>query len=149
MGWRCAIMLAVLAVILGCKKRQDQSDLTYVKVVFATPPPVPSLAKPPLTSPLINEPLRVGGDVLPPRVVKRVNPVYSDPRGHFRGGVGVFEATITANGDVVDIHVIRSLGPRMDSAFVAALRQWKFRPATLHGQPVAVLFDLTVHIDVH
>jgi len=27
---------------------------------------------------------------------------------------------------------------------VAAVRQWKFKPATLNGRPVAVYFNLTV-----
>jgi len=30
---------------------------------------------------------------------------------------------------------------------VAALKQWKFRPATRHGRPVAAYYVLTVNID--
>ena len=61
-------------------------------------------------------------------------------------GMPIFEATITATGDVENIRVLRSAHPDVDKAIIAALKQWKFRPATRNGKPVAVYYTLTVNI---
>jgi len=44
--------------------------------------------------------------------------------------------------------VIRSGSPEIDAAVIAALRQWKFRPAIRKGKPVAVYYTLAVNIDL-
>ena len=31
---------------------------------------------------------------------------------------------------------------------VKAVRQWRFEPATLHGKPIAVFYNLTVHMNL-
>lgn len=36
-----------------------------------------------------------------------------------------------------DIRVVKSLGPAFDEAAVAAVKQWKYKPATQDGKPVA------------
>jgi TonB family protein len=85
--------------------------------------------------------------VLPPQVLERPALDLSGVFGHARvRGLGVFEAVITRQGEVADVRVVRSLGPRADSACVAAFRKAKFRPATKDGKPVAVYFTLTVNI---
>lgn len=53
------------------------------------------------------------------------------------------QATITPEGDVTDIVVVRSIR-LLDEAAVAAVRQWKFEPATENGVPIAVEATLTV-----
>ncbi|HZF13332.1 MAG TPA: energy transducer TonB [Thermoanaerobaculia bacterium] len=63
-------------------------------------------------------------------------------------GTPIYEATITAKGDVANIRVIRSGSPEIDAAVIAALRQWKFRPAIRKGKPVAVYYTLAVNIDL-
>ena len=81
-----------------------------------------------------------------PEVVKRFYPDYAKLQ-HLRGsGVPVLEATISAAGKVTSVRVVRSAHPDLDAALVSALKQWEFRPATLHGRPVAVVFTLTVNI---
>lgn len=96
-----------------------------------------------------HEPLRVGGDVLPPTLVKRVQPDFSKlPIDLLPNGVGVFETTINRSGRVAGIRVVRSLGPRLDPSVLAALEKWRFHPATQNGRPVAVYFMLTIRIDL-
>jgi protein TonB len=109
-------------------------------------PPVPerSSSVPP------EEPLRVGGEVVRPEVLKRVQPDLSklQNRRIRLPGTPIYEVTITAKGDVANVRVIRSNNLDIDAAVIAALRQWKFRPATRNGKPVAVYYTLTVNIDV-
>lgn len=59
-------------------------------------------------------------------------------------GPAIFESVIDKNGSVRDIEVLRAL-PSAPLTYCAleALRQWKFKPATIDGQPVEVLFNLT------
>ena len=94
--------------------------------------------------------MRVGGDVLRPQILKRVAPDLSKLQNRTIRpfGIPIYEATITAQGDVTNVRVIRGSHPDIDAEVIAALRQWKFRPATRNGKPVAVYYTLTVNIDV-
>ncbi len=89
---------------------------------------------------------RVGGDVKAPVVVTRVDPVYSEAYRRARiSGIVILEALIDAQGEVKDVRVLKSLGPDLDTAAADALRQWKFQPGTLNGEPVPVIFNLTMN----
>ena len=88
---------------------------------------------------------RVGGEVEPPRVVRRVQPKYTEEARQERlQGVTILEAVIDEHGEVAEIRVLKGLGSGLDTAAVDAVKQWKFVPAMLHGKPVAVYFTLTV-----
>lgn len=150
---RCLGLL--LAATIACGRLDDQqasaskltpaNDGSQTAAQQVSPPGRPHIAAT-STSP---EPLRVGGDVLPPVVVRRVQPDLTNLIGRYHsGGVPIVEATITATGDVTDVRVLRSRDPEVIAAMVAAVKQWKFRPATLHGKPVPVCFTMTMIIDV-
>ena len=69
-------------------------------------------------------------------------PVSSPPPAYPKAGSevkGIEELTIlvTSSGDVDDIRVVKSLGPAFDEAAVSAVKQWKYKPATQDGKPVA------------
>ena len=90
---------------------------------------------------------RTGGNVKAPVALKRVEPVYPMGARYFHvTGAAIFESVIDKNGAVRDIEVLRALpsAPLTYCAF-EALRQWKFQPATIDGQPVDVLFNLTIN----
>lgn len=59
-------------------------------------------------------------------------------------GVVIIEATIDARGDVVAAKVLRSV-PMLDDQAIEAVRQWKYTPARLNGEPVAVVMTVTVN----
>ena len=59
-------------------------------------------------------------------------------------GLVIIEAIIDQNGNVTDARVLRGLRLGLDEAALDAVRRWKFTPGTLNGQPVPVIFDLTV-----
>jgi TonB family protein len=72
--------------------------------------------------------------------VKRVEPDV--PRDALGAGTPILRARISEKGDVVDVEVVRSVGRSVDKYYVDALRQWKYKPGTLDGKPVAT--DMTV-----
>ena len=91
-------------------------------------------------------PMRVGGDVKAPKVTNRVDPEYTAIARQARvSGVVVIEATIDRNGNVDRVKVVKGLPMGLSEAAERAVKQWKFRPGTLNGQPVDVIFNLTVN----
>jgi TonB family protein len=89
---------------------------------------------------------RVGRDVKAPMVVHRVEPVYSEDARKARiSGIVIAEAMIDETGVVRDVRILKGLPSGLSEASADALRQWTFKPGTLNGQPVPVLFNLTVN----
>jgi TonB family protein len=82
-----------------------------------------------------------------PTVIKEVKPDYTDEAkaARIQGTVWV-KAVVQADGDVGDVRVTRSLDTEfgLDKAAVAAAKQWKFKPGTKDGKPVAV--EVTIEL---
>jgi TonB family protein len=57
----------------------------------------------------------------------------------------IVEVTIDAQGNVVETRVVQAIGHGIDEKIVAALRQWRYQPATLDGVPVASKHDVHFH----
>jgi protein TonB len=90
-------------------------------------------------------PLRVGGDVKPPVIVARVEPGYPEIARRSRvTGIVVVEAIIDKQGRVRNARVLQGQPMGLSDAAVRAIEQWRFRPATRRGEPVDVIFVLTV-----
>jgi periplasmic protein TonB len=99
---------------------------------------------------LEGEPLRVGGDVKAPQLINRVEPGYPEAARKARmEGVVILEAIITANGNVEEVKVLKSMNPLLDAAATRAVQQWKYRPATLNGRAVRVYLTVTVTFNLH
>ena len=91
------------------------------------------------------EAVRVGGKIRPPTKVKDVKPVYPDAARSGRvQGVVIIEATIGANGRVIDTKILRSVA-MLDQAALDAVKQWEFTPTLLNGKPVPVVMTVTVN----
>lgn len=52
-------------------------------------------------------------------------------------GTVVLSIVVTASGQVTGVRVVHSLGLGLDERAIEAVRQWKFRAATVDGRPVA------------
>jgi protein TonB len=89
--------------------------------------------------------VRVGGKIEPPIKMNDVRPVYPAlaQSSHVSGAVTI-EATIGADGKVIDAKVVRSI-PLLDQAALDAVRQWEYKPTILNGVPVPVLMTVTVN----
>jgi len=74
-----------------------------------------------------------------PQVIKRVEPEYPEVarRAGVEGNVYVL-IIVDENGDVIDAQVVKSSNPIFDSAAVAAVRKWKFKPGYQRDKPVKV-----------
>jgi protein TonB len=99
------------------------------------PPPPPAVNIPPV---------RVGGAVLTPRLIHRVDPEYPEiaQRAQIEGVV-ILEATVGANGTVQDARVLRSHSV-LEQAAVDAVRQWRYEPLLLNGTPTPFILTVTV-----
>ena len=91
-------------------------------------------------------PVRVGGQIKAPTKIKDVKPVYpAIARSARVAGVVTIEATIGADGKVIDAKVVRSV-PLLDQAALDAVRQWEYTPTLLNGVPVPVVVTVTIVI---
>jgi protein TonB len=89
--------------------------------------------------------IRVGGKIEPPIKMNDVQPVY--PAIALNAGVTgavIIEATIGADGRVIDAKVLRSV-PLLDQAALDAVRQWEYKPTFLNGVAVPVVMTVTIN----
>jgi protein TonB len=87
----------------------------------------------------------VGGKISEPRKTRNVPPVYPEVAKHARvQGTVILEATISPQGRVADLKVLRGI-PMLDDAALSAVRQWTYTPTLLNGQPVPVIMTVTVN----
>lgn len=100
-------------------------------------------AAPPPASPVR---IRVGGNVRVPRKTYDVHPVYpASMRAAGREGEVKLEAVIGTEGSVSFVRVLSGqVHPDFAIAAADAVRQWRFTPTLLNGQPVEVVMTVTV-----
>jgi TonB family protein len=86
-----------------------------------------------------------GSGVTTPVPLNAVKPQYTSEamRARIQGTVWV-ECVVQPTGVCSDVQVVRSLDPTfgLDNEAVKAARQWRFKPGTRLGQPVAVLVTI-------
>ena len=112
-------------------------------VVGGIPGGVPEAPPPPPPPP--PAPVRVGGNIQPPKKVKDQSPVYPPIAQSARvQGVVILEATIGPDGRVQDVRVLRSI-PLLDAAAIEAVKQWVYTPTMLNNVPVPVIMTVTVN----
>lgn len=89
-------------------------------------------------------PVRVGGRVREPQLVKRIEPFYPPlaRQAHIQGTV-VIDAVLDEHGNVVEMKVI-SGHPLLIQAAIDAVKQWKYEPTYLNDLPVAVQMNIMV-----
>jgi TonB family protein len=110
-----------------------------------TPGLVPAASAPVPAKPAAPPRLRVGGQVRPPAMVVRVPPQYPAEAQQARvTGVVIIQVVIGTDGSVMETTVLRSI-PLLDQAAVDAVRQWRYEPVLLNGQPVELIMTVTVN----
>jgi TonB family protein len=93
-------------------------------------------------------PVQAKGDVKPPKLIKKIDPIYpEEARKAGIHGVVILEATTDKEGKVVDVKVLRSI-PELNQAAVDALKQWVYEPMIIDGQPQGVTFTVTVRFNL-
>ena len=113
---------------------------TQIMALFAVPPR-PAAPPPPVPTRRV----AVSCGVLQGFLLHQVRPVYPMPAiiAHVQGAV-VLSAVISRAGTIENLHVV-SGHPLLVRAAVEAVRQWRYRPYLLNGEPVEVDTQITVN----
>jgi len=93
--------------------------------------------------------VRVGGNVMSDRLIKKVTPRYPPEAKGFRlDGVVMLMVEINETGDVEKIDIVMPAGAGLDESAVEAVSQWKYKPTLLNGKPIRVVTTVTVNYQV-
>jgi periplasmic protein TonB len=83
-----------------------------------------------------------------PQVIFNPEPSFSDEARKAKAqGMVLLLVVVGKDGHTYDIRVGQSLGMGLDEKAIEAVKSWRFRPATLNGQPVAT--QIAVQVDFH
>jgi protein TonB len=111
--------------------------------------PTPTPTRTPAAEETTKEPikLRVSSGVAQGLLVHQVDPVYPREarKEHIQGTV-LLQVVIDRQGNVTELRVSKG-EPILAEAAVSAVKQWKYRPYLLNGEPVEIA--TTVLINFH
>lgn len=94
--------------------------------------------------PPVQQRIRVGGNVQQAMLMNRVQPVYSPlARAARVSGTVTLHAIIGKDGTVQQLQAV-SGPPLLVQSALDAVRQWRYRPTLLNGEPVEV--DTTIEV---
>jgi len=105
-------------------------------IISSTPVAVPKVATP--------QRVRVSQGVTQGLLIRKIQPAYPPlaRQARIQGDV-VLQAEISKSGDIENLHLI-SGHPMLAPAAIEAVKQWKYRPYILNGEPVEVETQITV-----
>lgn len=88
--------------------------------------------------------IRVGGQVQTAKLVNKVTPLYPPlaKQARIQGTVRL-QAVIAKDGSIVELQVL-SGHPLLQQAALDAVRQWRYHPTLLNGEPVEVVTTVDV-----
>ncbi|MBN1570155.1 MAG: energy transducer TonB [Acidobacteria bacterium] len=103
----------------------------------------PVITKPP-KPPIRPTPIRVSGVIQEGKLIHRVDPPYPKLAliARVSGSVRL-EAVIDEEGSVTDLKIVEG-HPLLNEAAYNAVKQWKYLPTLIGGEPVPVLASVTV-----
>lgn len=108
----------------------------------AAPPPPPVVAAP---KPVAPQRIRVGGNVQQAKLLNQPKPVYPPLAKQARiQGTVRFNAIIGRDGAIANLTVV-SGHPLLVPSALEAVRQWKYQPTLLNGEPVEVVTQIDVN----
>jgi protein TonB len=89
--------------------------------------------------------IRVGGIVSAARLIYQPKPEYPELARMARTeGAVELEAVIAKDGTIEMLKVLRG-HPLLIKAALEAVRQWRYQPTLLNGEPVEVVTEITVN----
>jgi protein TonB len=88
--------------------------------------------------------VRIGGQLKEPKKVRHVQPVYPDLAVQSRvSAVVILEAEVDTRGYVRTVRVLRG-HPLFDDAALEAVKQWRYQPLLLNGEPTGFILTVTL-----
>jgi TonB family protein len=92
----------------------------------------------------------VGNGVLPPQIIYGPDPKYTSQASAAKySGVSVVALIVDAQGRPQNVRILRHLKMGLDEQTLAAIAQYKFKPATLEGKPVPVEINIEVKFKIY
>jgi protein TonB len=92
--------------------------------------------------------VRVGGNIVAPKMIKKVAPEYPDLAKAARlGAVIIMDAQVDTHGFVKSVNVLRG-SALFDEVAVAAVKQWRYRPLLLNGEPTEFVLTVTLTFNI-
>jgi TonB family protein len=94
--------------------------------------------------------IRVGGNVQPTRLIHQIKPVFPEQlqQAGIEGTV-LLESVILRDGSLGEVRAVNKLvHPELVQAALDAVKEWRYEPTLLNGEPVEVLTNITVHFRV-
>jgi TonB family protein len=92
------------------------------------------------------EKLRIGGEAAQANLIKKIQPLYppSAKAARLQGTVQL-ETEISAEGVPQDIRVVSSPSDDLTQSALEAVRQWRYSPVLLNGDPIPVITTVIVN----
>ncbi len=112
----------------------DSVGLVVDHTLPAAPPPPPKV-------------VRIGQRT-PPKLLQKVEPKY--PELAIATGVGgrvILEAEVDTAGKVTTVRVLRG-HPLLDEAAITAVKQWRYQPLLLNGEPTGFILTVTMDFQI-
>lgn len=114
-----------------------------------TPAPPPTQAKPVEAAPKPVIRIRQGGDVQQGKLISQVTPKYPAIAVQTRTqGKVKFTAIISTQGQIMNLQLLEG-HPLLTQAAAEAVRQWRYKPTTLNGDPVEVVTVIEVNFTLN
>ncbi len=92
--------------------------------------------------------VRIGGQIAQPKKIRDVKPVYPDLAVASRvSALVILEAEVDTRGQVKTVKVLRG-HPLFDDAAMEAVKQWRYQPLLLNGEPTGFILTVTVQFNL-
>jgi TonB family protein len=98
---------------------------------------------------IIASPRANTSNVTAPRIISSEFPEFTDEaKKKLISGICVLGLIVDQTGFPIRIHIVRSLDPGLDQNAIAAVSQYRFKPALHQGQPVPVEVNIEVNFGI-
>ena len=102
----------------------------------------------PVSAPVPPRVVRISSGLAAPRLVRRVEPAYPEIAAAARlTALVVLEAEVDARGQVTRVSVEHGHA-LFDEAAIEAVRQWRYQPLLLNGEPTAFVLTVTIRFEL-
>ena len=89
--------------------------------------------------------VKIDPEVMAGQVLDKKQPIYpQEAKAHPLSGPVILGAIIGKDGSIEKLTIVKSLREDYDKSAIDAVRNWKYKPYLLHGEPTAVETTITV-----
>jgi protein TonB len=93
--------------------------------------------------------VKASDTVNPPRLIKKVEPVYPpEARKALLKGYVRLNVRTDGQGNVKEVMVIRSSDEIFNDPAIEAVKQWKYEPYLENGQPKELVFSVSLGFEI-